>query len=445
MSSIAATITPRPRYPKGFRPRRGLNWGFLGLLYTSFYMCRYNLSLANKAISDEFHYTHAQMGQIITAWMIAYAVGQILNGLITDQIGGKRAMLIGAAGTIVMNIAFGAASFWGLLWLFVLIRGIDGYLQSFGAPGMTKIKTAWFPKIERGGFAGIFGFMINLGRFGINKLGPALLSGFTILWMIKVPPLHWRWLFWVPSMICAAVAVGMALTVKETPEAAGFPGVIPGDVDELGRPSTEVRATVGETLRKITENPAVWLVAAAYACTGAVRQSVDQWFPRYMQDLYHTDLGSARFQLLGFLIPCVASAGSLASGYISDFFCQGQRAPVAAVLYLIETVVVLIAAQFHTANAAVFFLVLISFTVNSTHSILGTAAAMDIGGRRMTGFASGLIDSFQYFGGSMAGFILSPLIDVSWDYYFYFMVPFGLIGFTLMFLGRDVVARGSNQ
>ena len=25
--------------PPGFRPRRGLNWAFIGLLYTSFYMC----------------------------------------------------------------------------------------------------------------------------------------------------------------------------------------------------------------------------------------------------------------------------------------------------------------------------------------------------------------------------------------------------------------------
>ena len=61
--------------PPGFRPRRGLNWGFLGLLYTSFYMCRYNLSLANKAITDEYGYSHAQMEQIIT--QIKVGIGQV--------------------------------------------------------------------------------------------------------------------------------------------------------------------------------------------------------------------------------------------------------------------------------------------------------------------------------------------------------------------------------
>src|SRR5205085_6418772 len=87
---------------------------------------------------------------------------------------------------------------------------------------------------------------------------------------------------------------------------------------------------------------------------------------------------------------------------------------------------------FHTVNAAVFFLILISFTANATHSILGTAAAMDIGGAKMAGFASGVIDSFQYFGGSLAGIFLGALLDKSWGNYFYFMAPFGLVGGVLM-------------
>ena len=205
-------------HPPGFRPRRGLNWAFIGLLYTSFYMCRYNLSLANSAISSEFGFTKAQMGNIITTALLAYACGQIINGLLADHLGGKRAMLIGAAGTIIMNLAFGVASFWGLLWLFVVIRGIDGYVQAFGSPGMVKINAAWFRPTERGGFAGIFGFMINLGRFGIFKLGPALLAGFTFLGLIQIPPLHWRWLFWIPAGIALVVGVCMAFIVKETPE-----------------------------------------------------------------------------------------------------------------------------------------------------------------------------------------------------------------------------------
>ena len=425
-------------HPPGFRRRRGLNWAFIGLLYTSFYMCRYNLPLAGGAIRSEFGFSRAQLGTIITTQLLAYACGQIINGLLTDRLGGKRAMLIGATGTIVMNILFGVASFWGLLSLFIVIRGIDGYLQAFGSPGMVKINAAWFRHTERGSFAGIFGFMINLGRFGINNLGAALLAGFIFLGLIRIPPLHWRWLFWVPAGIALVIGTCMALIVKDTPEEAHFPPVNPDE--EIGG---RVQAKVSDVFKIIATNPVVWIIACAYACTGAVRQGIDQWFPLFMREVHHVDYQSTQFQFLAFSIPLVASAGSLISGFISDKIFHGRRAPIAAVLYFLETLVILSAAQFHSVNAAIFFLVLISLTANSTHSILGTAAAMDIGGAKMAGFAAGVIDSFQYFGGSLAGYFLGALLDRSWSNYFYFMVPFGIIGGLLMLsiLGRVTSAK----
>jgi OPA family glycerol-3-phosphate transporter-like MFS transporter len=429
------------KFPPGFRPRRGLNWGIVGLMYTSFYLCRYNLPLANKAIADEFHFSKSDMSSIISAQLLAYAIGQIVNGLLTDRLGGKRAMLIGAAGTVTMNLLFGASSFWGFLWLFVVLRSIDGYVQAFGAPGFIKINAAWFGQTERGTFAGIFGFMINLGRLGINYFGAALLAGFTFLGMWQVPALHWRWLFWIPAGVASLVAVMLALVVKDTPEEAGFAGVHAGEADHS---DTDIHGEIATVFKRIVGNPLVWIIALAYACTGAVRQCIDQWFPRYFQEVYHLELSSARFQWLGFLIPFVASSGSLISGIISDRFFQGRRAPVAAWIYFIEVCVILVATQVRSLNWALVFFVLISFTANSTHSLLGPAAAMDIGGRKMAGFASGVIDSFQYFGASLALKVLGYFLDKSWDSYFYFMVPFGVIGGLLMFAIRNQ-ALGKNN
>jgi OPA family glycerol-3-phosphate transporter-like MFS transporter len=436
-------------YPPGFRARRGMNWAFLGLLYTSYYLCRYNLPIANKSIATEFGFNNSQMGWIITTTSLAYAFGQIINGLLCDRIGGKRSMLIGAAGTVLTNVAFGFSSFAGRLSLFVTLWGINGYLQSFGAPGMVKINTAWFDHRERGRFAGIFGFMINLGRFIISRGGPMLLAGFTIFGLYHVAPLHWRWLFFAPAVVCTVVAVCMAFTVKESPEEAGFTHLSETHTSETGetRLDADVRANPAQVFTAIVSHPGVWFTASAYFCTGGVRAAVDQWFPRYMQDVHHLKLDSAEFYWLGFLIPFVASAGSLMSGYVSDLFFKSRRAPVAAALYLIETVIILAAAQFHTSLAAIAFFVAISFTANSTHSLLGTAAAMDIGGRKMAGFASGIIDAFQYFGQALAGIALGALIDRhGWGAYWYFMAPFGVIGGGLMlFAGHTITARAERE
>src|SRR3954469_1279588 len=92
--------------PPGFRQRRGLNWATVGLMYTSYYLCRYNFSYANKSIADEFGFSYEQMSTILSWNFVAYGCGQIINGLLTDRIGGKTAMLIGAAGTVTMNLLF---------------------------------------------------------------------------------------------------------------------------------------------------------------------------------------------------------------------------------------------------------------------------------------------------------------------------------------------------
>jgi OPA family glycerol-3-phosphate transporter-like MFS transporter len=436
----AATNDASVEHPPGFRARRGLNWGSIGLMYASYYLCRYNFPIANESISTEFKFTNAQIGLIISASQVAYAVGQMVNGFFTDRIGGRKAMLTGAVGTIVLNVLFGFASMWGgpgsttgfMLASFMIVWGLNGYLQSFGAPGMIKINTAWFHRTERGRFAGIFGFMINLGRFSINLLGPLILFGGMLLWMVHIQPHHWRWVFFVPAVITAAITLNFYVWVKNEPEEAGFPSpAAEGGVDEPD-------PTLKQLFWTVFSNPVVWITALAYACTGVVRQGIDQWFPRYVKAEFGIEMKSAYFLMLAFGIPLVATLGSLISGYVSDIIFKGRRAPVAAGLYLIETCVILCAAVFVSASTVVPFLILIAFTANATHSILGTAAAMDIGGRKMAGFASGVIDSFQYYGGFLAGWLLGMIIDrYGWGSYFYFMAPFGLIGALLMFFARN--------
>ena len=430
-ASATNSAASQSNYPPGFRPRRGLNWATVGLMYTSFYFCRYNFSYANKAIADEFHFSYEQMSSILSYNFLAYGCGQIINGLITDRIGGKRAMLIGACGTVLMNVLFGAASFWGMLWMFTLLWSLNGYVQAFGSPGFIKINSAWFSEKQRGTFAGIFGFMINLGRFAANKILPLLLAGFVFMGMWHVPPQHWRFLFWIPAGVATIMAIVLAIVVKDTPEQVGYKNLFAGEADHA---DADVRTDLGTVFKHIITNPIVWIMAAAYGCTGAVRQSIDQWFPRYFQEVHQLNMTDAKFQWVGYLIPLVASAGSLLSGWISDRFFNSRRAPVAAGIYIIEVCVLLIATQVHTLNAAVVFFVLVAFTVNSTHSLLGPAAAMDIGGRKMAAFASGVIDAFQYFGAAIAmkglGWVLQ---NKGWNYYFYYMIPFGIVGGILMY------------
>jgi len=67
---------------------------------------------------------------------------------------------------------------------------------------------------------------------------------------------------------------------------------------------------------------------------------------------------------------------------------------------------------------------------------------MDIGGRKMAGFAAGVIDSWQYIGAGLAGIGLGKLIDhFGWDAWLYGMAGFGVLGGCLMLIMRALENR----
>jgi OPA family glycerol-3-phosphate transporter-like MFS transporter len=413
-----------PAHPPGFRLRRGQNWLFLGLTYASYYLCRYNLSIVAPELKSTLGFSNANYGDIQTARSWAYAIGQFVNGLFTDRLGGKQAMTIGAVGTIIFNVLFGFTAWSNIGYLFfalLIIRMADGYVQAFGSPGMVKINTAWFRRQERGAFAGIFGFMINLGQTGVGYLAPLLARGFAvplIFFTLTVPQLDWRYMFIVPPIVIAVIVLLMNLTVKNHPEEAGYR--IQHD-DEAADDDPHAHIQIWEVFRKITSNPIVWIVAGAYFCTGYVRSAITDWYAIYLGEswnVYKTGSGAVLFWWFAVIfLPFLASIGSLGSGIVSDKLFKGRRAPVAAMLYVAQIVFTLLAIFLSagwigsSVYLAVFFVLGIHVACNATHSILGTAAAMDLGGRKMAGFASGVIDSFQYFGQGVAGLSLGRLLD----------------------------------
>jgi sugar phosphate permease len=454
-------------YPQGFRARRGLNWGALGLMYAAYYMCRYNFRFATPGMQEEFGFTTTQIADMLAIWSITYGTGQLVNGLLTDKIGGKRSMQIGAFGTIIVNVLLGVLPLLviggalaaagrfvfgtdvvdpafiaiAVVWL------INGWFQSFGAPGMIKINAAWFRRTERGTFAGIFGFMIQLGQVASSKLSPAILNGIS-LGILVVAPGQWRWLFIIPPVITLVAALFMTWAVKQSPEEAGYPDVIEDELDN----SAGVTVSLKESFRTIFTHPLVWFYAAAYACTGAVRTSSDQLAILYFQDQLGMNMKTAIPAAVAWTLaamPMAAVAGSLGSGWVSDKFFKGHRSPVAMVLYFLEAVVIAFAAFLLVQGlvgptptgilVGCGILIMIALTANSTHSIVGAAAPMDIGGKKMAGFAAGVIDSFQYYGAAISLLITGRVLDATkeqhgWLFWYVIMAGFGVLGGISMLL-----------
>jgi len=434
-------------------------------MYAAYYMCRYNFRFATPGMQAEFGFTTTQIADMLAIWSLTYGTGQLVNGLLTDKIGGKRSMQIGAFGTIAVNLMMGFLPLMvvgGALAATARVIGaevdpafvaiaviwlINGWFQSFGAPGMVKINAAWFRRTERGTFAGIFGFMIQLGQVASAKLSKAILAGF-VIGGLAVAKGEWRWLFIIPPMVTLVVAIFMSWAARQSPDEAGYPGVIEDELDN----SAGVTVSLKDSFKTIFTHPLVWFYACAYACTGAVRTSSDQLSILYFQEQLGMNMKSDIPPTVAWtlaLMPMAAVLGSLLSGWISDKFFKGHRSPVAMTLYFLEAFVIGFAALLllkglvSPTPAGIItgcgILIMISLTANSTHSIVGAAAPMDIGGKKMAGFAAGVIDSFQYYGGAISLIVTGRVLDATkaehgWLFWYVIMAGFGILGGISMYL-----------
>jgi sugar phosphate permease len=64
---------------------------------------------------------------------------------------------------------------------------------------------------------------------------------------------------------------------------------------------------------------------------------------------------------------------------------------------------------------------------------------MDIGGKKMAGFAAGVIDSFQYYGGALSLIITGRVLDATkahygWTFWYVIMSAFGILGGIAMLM-----------
>jgi OPA family glycerol-3-phosphate transporter-like MFS transporter len=415
----------RIRHSPQFRRRRATNWLTLGFMYSAMYMGRYNLSFANAYLSKAFGWNKAQIGMIISSALLVYGLSAMFNGPISDKIGGRKSMLIGACGTVVFNFLFGLGAYLGflgtgtlLLVYFASVWSLNSYFQSYSALSLIKVNAGWFHITERGVFSAIFGMMIQFGRLSILVLGGYL-----------VTVLPWQWVFFVPAAVVAVMAYLTYRNVQNAPEDCGLPEL---DVQDASSGDTNV-VNFKYVMKKVFTNPITLTIAVAEFCTGVVRHGFEQWFPRYMVEYQHLSLDSKIFQSNAIAVVGAGIVGAFAAGTLSDYLFKGRRTPVAFSGYFIQVLslaVIWKATNIHFIIAA---FMMNSFAISMVHSMLSGTASMDFGGKKAAATAAGLFDGMQYIGGSVVGVGMGWLLDkFGWVAWGPSMIAFSVIGGCLM-------------
>ena len=453
---------PEVHHSVWYKTRRAINWLPLGFTYAFLYMARYNLTVAQTALGS--HMSKESFGTIfgIGAWV--YALSFLINGPLTDKIGGRLAILISACGAALANIAMGVVvhgvigSNWNVNMTVMLsiLYGLNMYFQSYGAVAIVKVNASWFHVRERGTFGGIFGILISLGLFFAFDWGQSVVNATKA---VVNTNLNWIqsllrgalsiegstidqtwWVFYVPAGVLLFFALLDLFIIKDKPSGAGLENIYTADASagEDDKPFE-----FKEILVKILTNKILLTIAFIEFCTGVLRNGVMHWYKIYTSEIMKAPdsaimanyAGALKFMNnnWGLLLMLAGVFGGMAAGTMSDRIFKSRRGPVAAVLYGAMFFAAILMALAVGGNQILLAIAVVamSFCVIGTHGVLSGTSTMDFGGQRAAGTAVGLIDGFVYLGTGFQSLSLGFITTHSWGWWPIFLIPFTLLGIYL--------------
>ena len=445
--AVALVLWRLPKVDLGhsapFRRRRVQNWLPLGLTYAFLYFGRYNINEGTSALKTLID--NDGFGKIFGTGAFVYGISFLINGPLTDRLGGRMTLLLAAGGSAVANVLLGGLVYavvgngfippGGLVVWMSVLYGLNMYFQSFGAVSIVKVNAAWFHVRERGVQGGIFGILISLGiYFGYDWSRMIVQAAPSMPWLA----------FFVPAAILAVFFVVDIFWVQDSPRHAGHDNFDVGDggaVDDGLPPKalgfSESLKETGSVFMLMLRNPVIMLIVAIEFCTGFLRNGVMSWYPKFAkatgmaEDFVATNWG---------MLLCVFGiVGGMFAGIISDRVFNSRRGPVAVVLYAGITAGAI--AMYFALEQSFIGWVLVFMALNyvGVHGMLSGTASADFGGRKNTGVAVGIIDGFVYLGTGLQSVIVGGLLPqkeaaavaANWINWPLAMIPIAILGLVL--------------
>ena len=376
----------------------GIVWT-LWFTYGVFYFCRNNLSVAAPGLKMSIAegglaLPASQVAWILASSKIAYGLGQLLNGQLSERISPRVMLAVGMFGSAALNVLFGmGAGFFFLLFVWAS----NGVMQSLGWSPCMRVTANWIP-IERRGKA-----------IGIIGTGYQITQGLTyVLAGQAAEHLGWRGALYVPAAIVAASGVFMLMFLRDAPNEVAA-------VDEDGRDkpvASKPKTSIADGLYWTLYNPALWMLGLSLSLLNACRYGFLDWGVTHLMETQQVRVGKAGLQF--FVIAIGATAGSYLAGWATDRFFGGRRAPVICLLMALLGVLTLgyDTVVHESAIGTMVMLVVIGFCIFGPQVLLVGTAPTDLAHRGASAAAAGFVNFMGYLGAAVGdvvtGYYSSP-------------------------------------
>jgi MFS family permease len=313
------------------------------------YFDRIALSIANPAVTAELNLSAAEMGLLLSAFSLPYAIAQLPLGVLLDRLG-ARIML--GAGLLLWSIAQLAGGFVQTLNQFLFSRVLLGVGEAPQFPAGAKVFSEWYALEERGTPTGIFVASTTIAP----ALAPPVLTGMMLAF-------GWRGMFIIMGGLGILAAIGWYALYRDRRDVA----LTDEEVDHLsgvGRAASEENQMTSAEWLGLFRERTTWGLALGFMGVIYMVFLYVTWLPAYLQQERGLSIAESGWVLM---IPFIGGTlGQLTSGYASDRLLARGWTPVASRKWPICIGLVFAAA----------FTVPAAYTPNLTMAILCLTLAM---------------------------------------------------------------------
>jgi sugar phosphate permease len=354
----------------------------LWLTYGAFYFCRTNISSAVPGLKASvaeggLGLSGDEVGWILAGLKIAYGIGQLLNGQISERASPRVMLAIGMFGSAGLNVLFGLSTgFYFLLFIWAM----NGFCQSLGWTPCMRVAANWIPVHRRGHAIGIIGtgYQITLG----------------LTYLIASQAAHhfgWRGALYLPAALLTLAGIFMLLFLRERPAETD------GDDDDAVQVAAP-RCSLAEGLYWTLYNPALWLLGMALGLLNACRYGFLDWGVTHLMETRDIRVGKAGLNF--FVIAIGATAGSYLAGWATDRFFGSRRAPIICLLMALLGLSSLVYDDIvrTSIGGTMAMLVLIGFCIYGPQVLLVGTAPADLAHRGTSAAAAGFVNFMGYMG-----------------------------------------------